>query len=142
MCGWFASKQFMFCHLFFLPPSSLCLSLADFTHWQRDGNQSSSACRNVKNWLFINACTHKQALAHQRQKALGIHSVTHCNYTHHTVTKDLRPACESLCARPLCAQSDSDGVSTGCNLLSAGWPTSRRLSDICEVTAEITDVRA
>lgn len=49
-------------------------------------------------------------------------SHTRGNYTHHTVTKDLRPACESLCACPLCAQSDSDGVSAGCDLLSPGWP--------------------
>lgn len=127
---------------FSLLPLSLSLSLAVFTHWQRDGNQNSSACGNVKNRLFTDACTHKHTVTHQQQKSLGTHCHTHRNYTHHTVTKDLRPACESLCACPLCSQSDSDGVSTGCDLLSAGWPTSRRLSDICEVTAEITDVRA
>lgn len=119
MCGWLATVNSLCSATFSF---SLSLSLAVFTHWQWDFNQSSSACRNVWNRLFTDACARKPTLAHQQQRALSTHCHTHRNYTHHTVTKDWRPACESLCACPLCAQSDSDGVSAGCDLLSAGWP--------------------
>lgn len=119
MCGCLATVNSLCSATFSFFPS---LSLAVFTHWQRDGNQSSYACRNEKiGCSLMLTHTHTHTPLHKKSTKHWVHTMnTHCYYTHHVVTKGLR-VCVSVCVR-LCVQSDSDKVSTGCDLLSAGWP--------------------